>query len=95
MTLPGKVSGAGLGEAGAVWVRRTFTVTPTMAIGPLFIELGVLRDFDALYIDGNKVGEQLRKLRAALRLGFTTWKRRNPVKSRSPFGLSLRRAAQR
>jgi sialate O-acetylesterase len=55
--LPGALADAGLPDAGAIWLRRTFVITPEMAIGPLFINLGVLRDFDTFYINGVKVGE--------------------------------------
>ncbi len=55
--LPGKLADAGLPDAGAIWVRRTFTLTPEMCVGPLFINLGVVRDFDQCYINGIKIGE--------------------------------------
>jgi sialate O-acetylesterase len=57
VSLPGSLGESGLPDAGAVWLRRTFTITPQMAIGPLFINLGILRDFDSFYVNGVKVGE--------------------------------------
>jgi sialate O-acetylesterase len=60
VTLPGPLSKAGLPDAGVIWVRRRFPISRAMTIGPLFVELGILRDFDAAYLDGQKIGETTR-----------------------------------
>ncbi len=57
VTLPGPLSQAGLPDAGVIWIRRQFPITSAMTVGPLFIELGILHDFDTAYLDGQKVGE--------------------------------------
>ncbi len=57
VTLPGPLSGAGLPDAGVIWIRRQFPITQAMTVGPLFIELGLLHDFDSAYLDGEKVSE--------------------------------------
>jgi sialate O-acetylesterase len=57
VTLPGPLSRAGLPDAGVIWIRRQFPITQAMTVGPLFIELGILHDFDTAYLDGQKVGE--------------------------------------
>jgi sialate O-acetylesterase len=57
LELPGSLAQAGLPDAGAVWLRRKFEITPAMTIGPLFIELGVINGFDTIYMNGVKVGE--------------------------------------
>ena len=52
VTLPGK-----LPAAAVIWVRRTVTITPEMTIGPLFVQPGIISDFDAVYLNGVKCGE--------------------------------------
>jgi sialate O-acetylesterase len=54
VNLPGK-----LPAATVIWVRRTITVTPEMTVGPLFIQPGIISDFDTVYFNGVKVGETL------------------------------------
>ncbi len=50
VTLPGK-----LPAAAVIWVRRTITIAPEMTIGPLFVQVGVIADFDEVYINGVKI----------------------------------------
>jgi len=55
--LPARFSQFGLPDAGAIWIRREVSVTPGMTVGPIFIEPGILHDFDTMYVNGAKVGE--------------------------------------
>jgi sialate O-acetylesterase len=60
VTLPGPLAQAGLPESGVIWIRRPFPISRAMTVGPLFVELGLIRDFDAAYLDGQKIGETTR-----------------------------------
>jgi sialate O-acetylesterase len=56
VTLPSTLKAAGLADSGAVWFRKTFVVPP----GPLenaMIQVGAVRDFNACYLNGKKIGE--------------------------------------
>ncbi|MDB6092652.1 MAG: acetylesterase [Verrucomicrobia bacterium] len=57
ITLPGNVAQAGLPEGQVVWIRRQINITPAMTVGPLFLELGLINDFDTVYLNGRQVGE--------------------------------------
>ena len=56
VTLPSKLKDVGLPDSGAVWFRKKITLPP----GPVEtqrIELGAVKDFNALYINGKKIRE--------------------------------------
>jgi sialate O-acetylesterase len=57
ITLPGNLAQAGLPEGQVIWIRRQVDITPEMTIGPLFLELGLINDFDSVYLNGKQVGE--------------------------------------
>jgi sialate O-acetylesterase len=65
VTLPGALSDAGLPDAGVIWIRRQIPISRAMTIGPLFVELGILHDFDVAYLDGRKIGETTRETAGA------------------------------
>lgn len=56
VTLPAALKAAGLPDSGAVWFRKTFTV-PAGSLDNAMIQLGAVRDFNACYINGKKIGE--------------------------------------
>jgi sialate O-acetylesterase len=56
VTLPGPFAGAGLPDAGAIWVRKTVTVPPEMAGKKIDIRLVDIRDYAQVYWDGNLIG---------------------------------------
>ena len=56
VTLPATLRAAGLPDAGAVWFRKTLVVPPG-SLENAMIQLGAVRDFNALYINGKKYDE--------------------------------------
>ncbi|HEY5793349.1 MAG TPA: sialate O-acetylesterase, partial [Chthoniobacterales bacterium] len=56
VTLPGLFAKASLPEAGAVWLRKKITVPEEAAGKNLRLELGVIRDADEVYWNGEKIG---------------------------------------
>lgn len=54
--LPTTLRAAGLPDAGAVWFRKTFVVPPG-SLESAMIQLGAVRDFNALYLNGKKYDE--------------------------------------
>ena len=57
VTLPGKLSAAGLPDAGAIWVRRTVTLPQGNITANLPIELGPVNGFDTVYWNGELFGQ--------------------------------------
>lgn len=56
VTLPATLKAVGLPDSGAVWFRKTFTV-PAGPLENAMIQVGAVRDFNALYLNGNKIDE--------------------------------------
>jgi len=54
--LPAKLKDLGLPDSGAVWLRRHVTL-PAAPHGPVTIDIGGPHDFDAIYWNGQKIGE--------------------------------------
>ncbi|XHR27108.1 MAG: sialate O-acetylesterase [Chthoniobacteraceae bacterium] len=55
--LASSLQAAGICGSGAVWLRRQVSIPPSAALKTAMISLGSLRDFNALYINGKKIGE--------------------------------------
>ncbi|WP_162274702.1 sialate O-acetylesterase [Verrucomicrobium sp. GAS474] len=56
VSLPGNQRDLGLPDAGAVWFRRTVTLSAAGAGGLLSLDVGGPHDFDAIYWNGQKIG---------------------------------------
>ncbi len=56
VNLPGLFAVAGLPDAGAVWIRKTITVTAGMVGKNIDIRLAGLRDYAQVYWDGKSIG---------------------------------------
>jgi sialate O-acetylesterase len=58
VTLPSALKAVGLPDSGAVWFRKKITIPPgTAGLDNAMIQLGAVRDFNALYVNGKKVDE--------------------------------------
>jgi len=56
VTLPSTLKAAGLPDSGAVWFRKTFAA-PAGPLENAMIQVGAVRDFNALYVNGKKIDE--------------------------------------
>jgi sialate O-acetylesterase len=86
VTLPGKLAGQGLPDAGVTWLRRKVTITPAFAHPGMHIHIDTLREFERLYLDGKLERETMCEspqqilngsrnfhMQAHLRPGDCTW----------------------
>ena len=67
VTLPSALKAAGLPDSGAVWFRKKITL-PSGPLDNTMIQVGVVRDFNSLYINGKKVDETT--LENSMKRGF-------------------------
>ncbi len=69
--LPATFSSIGLPDSGVVWLRKTIAVAPSMATGPLRVDLGGITDFATVYWNGEKIGETTHAADPGLETRFT------------------------
>lgn len=62
VTMPQPFTKAGLPDAGAIWLRRTVTLPPSMAGQWVQLELGQINQFDTVYWNGEKISESTVKV---------------------------------